>query len=681
MVTLLKRITALFLLLLVLLPLGTAAASVPYYTLTIGADGDLVETQTAYEPVASYMNFDGETVKKPNDLFYGPDGNLYIADTGNKRILVVTADGRLVKTIGSKKELYTPAGVYVDADLNVYVADERKGVLVYDAQGKLIRTYLKPEHPMFGEKAYFKPNKIAVDKRGTMYIISAGNPNGIIKITKEGEFLGYFGANMTYVAASTMLKMLLYSGEQFDTSVLGRIPVAVDNICIDSKGLIYAVSVLQRSGSTLRRLNVSGSNTFNPEYVIQEPLYVTTSPNGFVYAANGDGEIMEMTSDGRLLFLTSAKMYTDIRKGLYKSIAGLAVDERQNVYVLDRTLGNIQVLAPTEFANMVHQAYTLFQDGKYLESKELWEDVQRMNSLFSYASVGLAEAYYREENYQDAMEYFRIGGDKEGYSDSYWEVRADWLHHHLGDWLLGIIIVLVLIKLLTIVQKRTRAFQCVVNAANRVGEITLIRQLAYSFHILKDPADTSYGIKREKKGSILSATVVLVAFFAVYVSQKYLSGFLFKTVRDGVYELALDAELVVLLFGLVTVCFYLVCTVKEGEAKLQDLYIGFSYSLMPVIVFCPIATVLSNVLTNNEAFLVTLLQFLAYAWTGVLFVLMLMFLNDFSFRKTVIIIFWSIFTLLVVVAITFIVIVLLNQLWEFVQVIYGEVVYRIVGTI
>lgn len=676
-----KRITVLFLLLLLMLPDGGALADVPYYTLTIGADGELVETQTAYEPVASYMNFGGETVKKPNDLFYGPDGNLYIADTGNKRILVVSTEGELVKIIGSKKELYTPSGVFVDDALNVYVADERKGVVVYDAQGEVIATYLKPEHPMFGEKAYFKPNKIAVDKRGTMYIISAGNPNGIIKITREGEFLGYFGANTTYVAVSTMIKMLFYSGEQFDTSVLGRIPVAVDNICIDSKGLIYAVSVLQRSGSTLRRLNVSGSNTFKPEYVIQEPLYVTTSSDGFVYVANGDGEIMELTSDGKLLFLTTAKMYMDIRKGLYKSIAGLAVDEQQNIYVLDRTLGNIQVLAPTEFAGMVHQAYTLFQDGKYLASKELWEDVQRMNSLFSYASVGLAEAFYREENYTAAMEQFRIGGDKEGYSDAYWEVRADWLHHHLGDWLLGILVVLVLWKALILLQKKTGVFQFAVDAGSWIGRIPLVQQLAYTVHILRDPADTSYGIKREKKASILSATIVLLVFFAVYVGQKYLSGFLFKTVRDGVYELALDAELIAMLFGLVTVCFYLVCTVREGEAKLRDLYIGFAYALMPVIVLCPIATVLSNVLTNNEAFLITLLQFVAYAWTGVLCVLMLMFLNDFSFKKTVVIIFWSVFTLLVVVAVAFIVIVLLNQLWEFVQAIYGEVVYRIVGTI
>lgn len=664
-------------LLLTLFPCVCALADVPYYTLTIGADRELVATQTAYEPVGSFVNFDGETVKKPNDLFLGPDGYLYIADTGNQRVLVVTTDGKLVRELGGKKELHTPAGVFVDAELNVYVADERKGVVVFSGEGEVIRTYLKPEHPMFGEKAYFKPNKIAVDKRGTMYIVSSGNSNGIIKITREGEFLGYFGANTTTVAFSTMLKMLFYSNEQFDASVLGRIPVAIDNICMDSKGLIYAVSMLQRSGNTLRRLNVSGGNTFHPEYTISEPQYVTTSEDGFIFVANGNGEIMEMTSDGRLLFLTSAKMYTDIRKGLYKSVAGLAVDGQHNVYVLDRTQGNIQVLRPTEFASMVHRAYTLFQDGKYLESKELWADVQRMNSLFSYASSGLAEAYFREEDYRTAMEYYRVGDDKEGYSEAFWEVRADWLHEHLSAWVTGIVLALALFKALEAVQRKTRVFQPVVDAFGAVGRIPLVRQMGYSFHILRNPADTSYGIKREHRASVWAATVVLLLFFASYVAQKYLSGFLFKSVRDGTYELLLDAEVVALAFGLVVVCFYLVCTVRDGETKLSELYIGFAYSLLPVVLLCPVATALSNVLTYNEAFVVTLLNTVAYVWTGVLLVLMLMFLNDFSFKKTVKVILWSVFTILVTVAVAFIVIVLLRQLFEFIQTICGEVVRRV----
>ena len=70
-----------------------AYALTPYRTFTLGVNGELVETQTAYDPVRTMTRFGDESLKTPSDLRMGPDGNLYIADTGNKRILVVTTMG------------------------------------------------------------------------------------------------------------------------------------------------------------------------------------------------------------------------------------------------------------------------------------------------------------------------------------------------------------------------------------------------------------------------------------------------------------------------------------------------------------------------------------------------------------------------------------------------------------
>lgn len=674
-----KQIVFLILFLSLLLSSVTAQAGIPYYTLTVGADGELVETQTAYEPVRSMLNFDGETVKKPSDLTLGPDGNLYIADYGNKRVLVVTTRGNLVKAIGDKKTLSKPSGVFVDDELNVYVADEGKSsVFKYDKDGNLLRQYKKPEHPMFGDTATFKPLKVSVDDRGNMYILSNGNSNGIIKMDAKGEFLGYFGANTTTVSLDTVMKKLLYTEEQFTQASRTIIPVSVQGICIDEKGMIYTVSIGQSRNQAVRRLNVAGNSNLTAEYAIDSPECIAVGPNGSIIVANAAGEIMELTSEGKLLFLTSAIMYSSTRKGLYKSISGVAVDDDYTIYVLDKVLGSIQVLVPTEFANIVHNAFSEFQNGRYSESKELWIDAKRMNSLFSYAGVGLGEALYREGDYESAMAEFRNAGDKTGYSDAFWEVRANWLHNHLGMIVWAAAVAVILLKALQIVQKRTKVFQPVLNGCAALGRIRVIEQFGYAFYALRNPSDAAYGIKRERKASVISASFMLLLFFAVYVAQKYLSGFLFKTVRDGTYELILDAEIVLLVFALVVGCFYLVCAVKEGEARFRDLYIGIAYSLTPVVILCPLAVLLSNVLTYNEAFLVSIIYIVAYGWAGVQFVLMLMFLNDFSLRKTIGVIVWSAFTILVVVAVAFIVIVLLNQLWDFIASIYGEAVYRYV---
>lgn len=657
--------------------LGTfACADMPYYTLTMGADGDLVETQSAYEPVRTMVNFGGETLKKPNDMVLGPDGNLYIADTGNKRILVISQTGELIKEIGNKKVFNTPTGVFVDEELNVYVADERKGkVFRFNKNGDLDITYEKPVHPMFGENMTFKPSKVVVDSRGTLYITSSGNYNGIIKLKADGSFIGYYGANITKVSLTTMIKKLLYTDEQFAKSVPNTIPLSIQSLCMDKKGMIYTVS--STSGQqALRRLNVAGNDNLTPEYVISEPVCVTVSPTGSIFLANASGEILEMTSEGRMLFLTSAVMRSSIRKGLFQGVSAVAVDDQYQLFVLDRMLCNVQVMAPTEFADTVHNAFELFQQGRYFESKDLWTEAKRMNSLFSYASVGLGESLYREGNYVAAMEAFYHGNDKGGYSDAYWEVRADWLHRNLGWIIVGVVGAGILVACLLYVQRKTYVFEPLLQIIDRVNDWKPVREFRYAFGILRHPYDTCYGIKRENKASLFSGTLMLFLFFVVYIYQKYGSGFLFSNVRSGVYELGLDAEVVSIVFGLVTMCCYLISAIKDGEARWSDTYIAFAYSLIPVILICPIATLLSNVLTFNEAFLISLLHVVAYGWSALLFCLSIMFLNDYSFRSTVSVILWALFTMVVVVAVAFIFIVFANQLIDFLRALYGEGVYR-----
>ena len=100
-----KRLSLLPLLavLLLLSLCSPAFAGMPYKTFTLGVNKEPVETQTAYEPVRSMTRFGDLTLSDPQDLRMGADGNLYIADTGNKRILVVSREGELIREIKDKK--------------------------------------------------------------------------------------------------------------------------------------------------------------------------------------------------------------------------------------------------------------------------------------------------------------------------------------------------------------------------------------------------------------------------------------------------------------------------------------------------------------------------------------------------------------------------------------------------
>lgn len=674
-----KKFAAWLLLILLVLACVQAQAATPYRTYTQGSDRNLVETQTAYDPVRTMIRFGEETLKMPQDMRMGPDGYLYIADNGNKRILIIDTEGNFIREIVDKKNMKSPMGVFVDEALNVYVADEKaRAVLVYDKNGKFVMEYLKPTHQLFGEMAPYVPQKVVLDKRGNLYIVSKGNTNGIVQISPVGggEFLGYYGANASRISLLTHIRRFIF-GE--NSSAVGEIvPISVKNLTIDQKGMVYTVTEAADE-SALRRLNVAGKSTMTPEWWIELNSAVAVNSSNSIFTANANGTIMEYTSEGDLLFMFGANdALSEQRIGMFKSVTGLVVTDDYTIYVLDANLNSIQVLKPTEFTDLVHQAFTLFQEGKYAESKAPWTEVLRMNSLFTYASTGLGEALYREDNYQEAMEAFRNGGYRQGYSDAWWEQRSNILHANMST---VIYVAAAVIVLWIIIKKLDRKFGILKPlrfVGGKIGSIKLVREISWSAMMLKNPYDACYGIKREKRASWLSAIILLCAFFVLNVANKYFAGFLFKMMPDGYFELLNDFLITFGAFLLLTICCYLVCTITDGEARFKDIFISAAYALIPMIIFLPIKLVLTNVLTFNEQFFITLIDVVAIGWTALLIILMLMYQNDYTLKQTFKTIFLTLFCVLVVVALIVVLYMLISQLVDFIVSIYGEVVYRFV---
>lgn len=674
-----KKFAAWLLLILLMTTCLTAQAATPYRTYTQGTDRELVETQTAYDPVRTMIRFGEETLKMPQDMRMGPDGYLYIADNGNKRILVIDTDGNVIKEIVDKKNMKSPMGVFVDDDLNVYVADDKaRAVLVYDKNGNFVMAYEKPTHQLFGDTAPYVPQKVVLDKRGNLYIVSKGNTNGIVQISPVGggEFLGYYGANASRISLLTHIRRFIF-GE--NSSAVGEIvPISVKNLTIDQKGMVYTVTEAGDE-SSLRRLNVAGKSTMTPDWWTDLNSAVAVNSSNSIFTANANGTIMEYTSEGDLLFLFGANdAQSEQRIGMFKSVTGLVVTDDYTIYVLDATLNSIQVFKPTEFTDLVHQAFTLFQEGKYAESKIPWTEVLRMNSLFTYASTGLGEALYREGNYAEAMEAFRNGGYRQGYSDAWWEQRSNILHSNMST---VICVAAAAIAVWIIIKKLDQKFKLLKPLRilkEKISSIRIVNQVGWSTMMLRNPYDACYGIKREKRASWLSAIIVLLIYFVLHVANKYFSGFLFKMMPDGYFELLNDFLVIFGAFLLLTICCYLVCTITDGEARFKDIFISAAYALIPMIVFLPIKLVLTNVLTFNEEFFITMIDFVSIGWTALLIVLMLMYQNDYTLKQTFKTIFLTLFCVLVVVALIVVLYMLISQLVDFVVSIYGEVVYRFV---
>lgn len=679
------RLSAMFLAAFVLVTcIGTmtAYADTPYKTYTVDGYGSVQETQTAYLAYKTINKFGEEFITSPSDMCVTEDGMIYVADTGNARIVVGDLEGNLIRVIG-EGTLKTPRGVFVtEENKHVYVADRgddnsEGAVYEFDESGLLLNKYGKPDNPLYGDDLRFLPIKLVVNEAGVMYVICESNTNGIVEIspTDGGTFLGYFGTNFANVSMQQIIYRAILTDEQ-RAKMVSNMPATPDNLAIDKKGLIYTVT-RGDSYKTLKRLNIAGINLFGDMEYTEIPAAVAAGNHDNVYVVDQNGYIYEYNNDGEMLFVFGGLDDGTQRVGLSKIATSIAVDTEDRIYILDSDKSQIQIYEPTEFTNLLHKALYLYSKGRYTESKEPLEEVLKMNSMFDYANQAMGRAYFQEENYAEALRYAKLAKDNSGYSDAYWEVRNVWLKKNLVPAVLAILALFILYKVLIALDKKHGIFAKPRAAMKKFKEKKFISNVCYAKYFMRHPIDGSYGIAREGRASWMAPTFLLVVFAAEYVINKYLCGFLQKTIREGRYEIASDiGTIVVVMFALVA-CNYLICTINEGEGTVKKIYTYFCYSLLPYIFLTPVVFVLSHVLTNNEQFLITLVQMVIYVWVVVLAILGIKEVNNYTAGETVKIILLTAFCILIMALLVFIIYVLWAQVFQFITAIYGEVVYRL----
>lgn len=669
----LRRIFAM-LLCLVMMAGMTASAETPYKTYTVDGYGYVLETQSAYNPLAAITKVGETAFVSPMDMAIGKDGNLYIADAGAHVILICSRDGEQVGTIG-EGILQTPTGVYVTEDGTVYVADkDAKKVFVFDAQGNVTAEYGKPDSPIYGNSMDFKPTKVVANKTGTMYIICEGNMNGIVQLSpvEGGSFLGYFGTNYTSLSPFQMIQRVILTDAQ-RAQMLSNIPSTPTNLHIDDTGLIYTVTQGDKETS-LKKLNIAGKNLLDSDpYYADLPAAVTTGNYNNILVADSDGYIYEYNEDGELLFMFGGRDDGRQRVGLCNKVEAIAVDEDDRIYLLDSDKKQIHIFEPTEFTNLLHESLYLFSKGQYTQSKEPLSKVLQMNSMFDYANQAMGHAYLQEENYEQALKYFRLAKSFEGYSDAFWEVRNIWIRNYLVAAVLAIAAMIVLIRGGKSLYRKKYANR----PTTQTGEHILLGQLRYSLYFMRHPMDGCYGVKKEGKNSWWCANILLGTFILFSILEKYCSGFLVKTVREGRYDLITDIGKVLVIFIGLTACNYLVVTIHEGEGFFKDLYCAYAYCLTPYIVIKPFVILLSNVLTYNEVFLISFANIIVWTWVVILILLTLKEINNFTVGETAKALAITAFTVLILTLLVCIIYVLFSQVIDFVITVVREVVYRI----
>ena len=449
-----------------------AADSLPYDCYNYDHWNNILYTPAPYVPdglvSGATLRFEGAPVgafRNPQDLCVSPDGDVYIADTGNNRIVVLAQDLKTVRRIitgfeaeGAAQTFSAPSGVAISEKHRLYIADSlNRRIVVLEPDGTFVKYVKNPQSEVLDEGYVFTPLRVSVDYADRVYVIAQNMFQGIMVFSEEGVFTGFFGTISVKISLWEKFWRKLATKEERGKQQL-FIPTEFTGIDVDDEGFVYASNKDTDGLQAVRRLNPKG------EDVIRRGPHANLGGDrvfGSVGNYAGPSQIVDVVYRGHgtysLLDSRRGRIFTYDHEGNLLYIFGgigsqagtfltpTAIEQLgSRLLVLDSQQGNLTVFAQTEYGSLINRAVALRFDGDETQAVPLWQEVLRLDEINELANTGIGKAYLSAEDNANAMTYLRRGMNREYYSVAFKRWRNERLRNNISFILSGVVAAAVL---------------------------------------------------------------------------------------------------------------------------------------------------------------------------------------------------------------------------------------------
>lgn len=252
-------------------------------------------------------------------------GRIYVADTSTETIVVFDVPRRRVFRFGQRgsNALVKPAGLALDAQLNVYVADaKRRQVVVFDALGLFLRTIGGPED-------LERPTGVAVSRDGErIYAVdrsdNESNNHRVVIYAKDGTKIKVIGTR---------------GGGDGLFNVPLQATVAADGTLYVLDSGNFRVQAFDREGNFLRAFGRPGINPGN----LARPRGIAVDDDGNIYVTDASFNNFQIFNPEGQLLLAVGQGSGESNPGRFGLLSGIAADETGRIYVVDQLFNKVEV--------------------------------------------------------------------------------------------------------------------------------------------------------------------------------------------------------------------------------------------------------------------------------------------------------------------------------------------------
>lgn len=674
---------------------GTVCASSPnrsYNETSWTTDAAAPDAYVAMERYNGYQ-LGTEAFLEPKDICTDEQGNLYIADTGNNRIVMADSSMTVVKVIsevyieGTKDTLKEPQGVCASGGY-IYVADTGNArALKMNLDGTVLTQYLMPDTVEYTAE-FFSPVKLEVDKDGMVFVLCESVYQGLLLYTNDGQFQSFFGSTKVQVSAKVLIDQLwkkILSQKQRE-SMADYVPTEYENLTIDKNGFVYVCCLhTDNNVDQIRKLNYLGNNIFPYEdnfgekqsvYYEQTSIVTTfvdvaVSEQNVLYGLDSTrGRIYAFDQNGNRLFTFGA---SGAMKGAFQKAASLATFG-DCIFVLDSQNATITSFTPTEYGQLILQATDCYAEGQFDETQALWEQLLQRNINLELAYSGMGEALLKSGDNRAAMQYFRRGNNPERESVAFAQFRSQLIREHpVVVSLLGLclLIVLLLLTRRRFWQKRREKAA----ARDHIPRGWFRQTFHVMAQVLRHPIVTMTELKYKRYHNWFLVGFILIWWFFLRIALREWTGFRFQTGEQSL-NIFLELLFSVVPFVLFCVSNWACSSILDGEGRFDEICTFTAMAMIPYLLIESLGIPISNILCLAERdFFLWFLRF-GILWSAFLVFQAVRITQQYSSLKTILLIILSFVGIAIILFLLLLVVALVQQMYSFGITLYSEWAYQ-----